>query len=115
MVTAGDALGELAQLGASEQLAQLRLADHDDLQQFLRVGFEVGEQAHLLEHLGGQVLRLIHHQHHALAARVCAQQVVAEDVHQVLQAAERGVRDPDAELLADGQQELRRRHLGVED
>ena len=45
-------LRQLAQLVAREQLAQLRLPDEDDLQQLLRVGLEIGEQAYLLEHLG---------------------------------------------------------------
>ena len=99
----------------AEQFAQLRLADEDDLQQLLGVGFEVGEQAHLLEHLGREVLRLIDHQHHALAGGVRTQQVVTEDVDQVLEAAERGVGHADAQFLADGQQELRRGHPRVED
>jgi hypothetical protein len=84
VIAAGDALRQLAQLIAVQQLAQFRLADEDDLQQLLGVGFEVGEQAHLLEHVRREVLGLIHHQHHALAGRMGAQQVVAEDVDQVL-------------------------------
>ena len=47
-----DALRELAQVVAGEQVAQFRLADQDDLQELLRLGLEVGEQPHLLEHLG---------------------------------------------------------------
>ena len=87
VIAAGDALRELAQLDAAEQLAQLRLADQDDLQQLLRFGLEIGEQAHLLEHLGREVLRLVHHQHDAPAVGVRLQQVVAQQVDQVLEAA----------------------------
>jgi hypothetical protein len=36
VVAAGDALRELAQIGAVQQFAKLRLADQDDLQQLLR-------------------------------------------------------------------------------
>ena len=43
VIAAGDALRELAQLVARQQLAQLRLADEDDLQELLRVGLEVGD------------------------------------------------------------------------
>ncbi len=115
MTAAGDALGELAQLAAREQLAQLRLADEDDLQELLRVGFEVGQEADLLEDLGGEVLRLIDHQHHALAVGMGVQQVAAEDIDQVLQACARGVRHADAELLADREEQLGRRHARIED
>ena len=87
VIAAGDALRELAQLGAVQQLAQLRLADEDDLQQLLRFGLEIGEQAHLLEHLGREVLRLVHHQHDALALGVRLEQVAAQQVDQVLEAA----------------------------
>ena len=59
VIAAGDALRQLAQIGAIQQLAQLRLADQDDLQQLLGRGLEIGQQPHLLEHLGGQVLRLV--------------------------------------------------------
>ena len=75
MITAGDALRELAQLGAVQQFAQLRLADQDDLQQLLGLGLEIGEQPHLLEHLGREVLRLVDHQHDALAVGVGLEQV----------------------------------------
>ena len=53
---------KVTELGASEQLRQLRLADQHDLNQLGRGCLEIGEEAHLLEHLGRQVLRLIHDQ-----------------------------------------------------
>ena len=114
VIAPGDALCELAQLVAREQLAQLRLADEDDLQQFLGIGLEVGEQAYLLQHFGREVLRLIDHQHDAASSAVRAQQVVVEDVDEVLATADRLVRHADADLLAQCQQELGRSHARVE-
>ena len=86
MVAAGDALCDLAQVVAIQQFAQFGLSDQDDLQQLLRGRLEVGQQPHLLEHLAVEVVRLVDHQHHALASRVRAQQVGIEDVDQVLGA-----------------------------
>src|SRR5262249_32517273 len=108
-------LRELAQLVARQQLAQLRLPDENDLQQLARVGFQVGQQPYLLEHRWSQVLRFIDYDHDASATRMRPQQIAAEDVHQVLEAIHRLIRHPDTQLLEDGQQELGRGHLGVED
>ena len=107
VIAAGDALRQLAQLDAAQQLAQLGLADQDDLQQLLGFGFEIGEQAHLLEHVGREVLRLVDHQHDALAFGMRLEQVEAQQVDQVLETAFGTGRDADAQLFADGQQELR--------
>ena len=115
VVAAGDALRELPQVVAREHVAQFGLADQDDLQQLLRFGLEVGEQAHLLEHLGRQVLRLVDDQHHALALGMRLEQVAIEDVDQLLHAAHGVVGQQDAQLLADRQQELRRVHARVQD
>ena len=38
-----DTLGELAQLGSGDDLAQFRLTHQDQLQQFIRAGIDVGE------------------------------------------------------------------------
>ena len=103
-----DALGKLAQVVASEQFAQLRLADQDDLQQLLRLGLEIGEQAHLFQHLGAEVLRLVDDQHHAAPGGVGAQQVVIQQVDEFLGVVLGAVRHADAELLADGLQEIQR-------
>src|SRR5581483_3933137 len=45
---------------------------------------------------------------------VRSQKVVAENIHQVLEALHRGVRDPDADFLADGEKEFRRRHARIQ-
>ncbi|MEG2314027.1 MAG: hypothetical protein RSB83_11820, partial [Brevundimonas sp.] len=50
-----DALGELPQFGPGHHVAQFGLAQQQDLQQLLGVGFQVGEQAHLLQRIGRQV------------------------------------------------------------
>jgi hypothetical protein len=115
VVTAGDALRELTQFVAIQEFAQFRLADEDDLQQLLGIGLKVGEQAHLLEDFGREVLRLIHHQHHALAGAVRLQQVLTEDVDQVFEAVRRRILHADSQLLADGEEELRRGHARIED
>src|SRR5581483_748649 len=108
VVASRNALRELAQLVAGQQLAQLRLSDEDDLQQLLRVGLEIGEEPYLLEHLRSQILSLIDHEHDAAAVAMGTQQIVTEDVDEILEASRRRVRYPDAELLADREQELGR-------
>ena len=115
VIAAGDALRELAQLRPREHLAQLRLADQDDLQQLLRRGLEVREQAHLLEHVGVEVLRLVHHQHDAPAAAVRVEQEVREEVDERLDAAGGALRHLHVQLVADGEQELRGRDARVQD
>ncbi len=115
VVAAGHALCQLAQLITRQQLPQLRLPDQDDLQQFLRVGLEVREQTHLLEDLGRQVLGFIDHDNHATSSGVGAQQVLVEDIDQILAALGRGVGHSNADLLADGQQELQGGHARIQD
>src|ERR1039458_4356542 len=64
-----DALAKLAEFVARENGFELRLADEDDLEEFLFVGLEIGEKADLLEHLKGEVLRLIDDEHDVPAGR----------------------------------------------
>ena len=115
VIAAGHALGELAQVGFREHGAQFRLADQEDLQQLLRRGLEVGQQPHLLQHIGGEVLRLVHHQHDAAAAAVRVEQEMRQQVHQRLDAAHRRGRHLHVQLVADALQELRGRHARVQD
>ncbi len=49
VVSTGDALRDLPHVRPVEQVAQLGLADQDDLQQLLFRRLEVRQQAHLLE------------------------------------------------------------------
>ncbi len=115
VVAARDALRELAQLRPREHFAQLRLADQDDLQELLRRGLEVREQAHLLQHVGVEVLRLVHHQHDAPAAAVGVEQEVREDVDQRLDAASGALRYLHVQLVADREQELGGRDARIQD
>ena len=115
VIATGDALRKLAQLLLREHLAQFRLADQDDLQQLLRRGFEVREQAHLLEHVGVEVLRLVHHQHDAPAAAVRIEQEVREEVDERLDAVFGAGRHLHVQLVADGEQEFRGRDARVQD
>src|SRR5687767_12993209 len=114
VIAAGDALRELAQLRPCQHLAQLRLPDQDDLQQLLRRGLEVGEQAHLLEYVGVEVLRLVHHEHDAPVAAVRIEQEMGEDVDQRLDAAGRAFGHLDVQLVADREQEFGRRDPRVQ-
>ncbi len=115
VVASRDALRQLAQVRTLEHRAQFRLADQDDLQQLLRRGLEVGEQAHLLEHVGREVLRFVHHQHDAPAAAVRVEQEMREQVHQRLDAAGGLRRHVHLQLVADALQEFGGRHPRVQD
>ena len=99
----------------SSSSRKLGLADQDDLQQLGGGGLEVREQPDLLERLRAQVLRLVHDQYHAAAARVRVEQVPPQKVHQRLGAAFSRLRHRDVQFLADRQQELRRRNAWIQD
>ncbi len=67
MEIGGDALHELAQRWAGEQLLELRLAAQHHLQQLAVMRVDVGDHAQLLERMGAKILRLVDDQHRALA------------------------------------------------
>jgi hypothetical protein len=117
MKAGNHALGQLLQLGARQHAAQLGLADQHDLQQLALAGFQVGQQAQLLQHVGAEVLCLVDDQHAALAGRVALQQESVQRVDVVLDRdhAAVGGRHRNVELLAHRLQQLRHRQLGVED
>ncbi len=52
VVATGNALGQLAHVVAVEHIPQLRLTDQYDLQQLLFGCLQIGEQAHLFQHVG---------------------------------------------------------------
>src|SRR6185312_7342985 len=114
VVAAGDSLRQLAQVRAVEQFAQLRLADQYDLQQFLGGSFEVGQQAYLFQHLGGQVLRLVHDDDDAPSLGVRRQQPPIQRIDHLLDAIAVGVRDIDPQFFADGQQKFDRRDARIQ-
>ncbi len=94
--------------------AQFRLTDHDDLQQLALVGLKVGQQTHLLENLGGKVLGLVDDQHRRPAFGVGVQQEGVDPIDQPLDALAT-LRMGDAELIANGGEQLLGGQLRVED
>ncbi len=104
VVASGNALSQLAQQGLAQHLLQLWLTDQHHLQQLFLVGFEVGQQAQLLQHLWQQMLGLIHQHHAALACRQIGQQVVANKVEQQLDPRFGGVGK--LKLVTDGRQQI---------
>ena len=113
MIARGDALRELAKLGTAEHVAKLRLAEQDDLQELLRRRFEIGQQAHLLERIDREVLRLVDDEHDAKALRVRIEQIRVQRVGQRLEAAA-AAGDVELELLAHRLDELDRRELRIQ-
>ena len=57
-----DPLPQLPQFGPIQRISQFGLPDQDDLQQFSVVGFQIGQEANLLEEVLGHVLRLVDEQ-----------------------------------------------------
>src|SRR5690606_4860652 len=113
VVAARDALRDLAHLRTRQEIAQLRLADQDDLQQLLRRRLEVRQEAYLLEQLGTERLRLVDDQHDAAALGVRLQEVAVQRGDQL---SRRGfLRIWDAQLLADVLEKIPRRELRIED
>ena len=51
VITGGDPLGQLAQVVPVQLIAQLRLSDEYDLQEFVFGRFEIREQTNLLQHV----------------------------------------------------------------
>ena len=80
------ALIELAHLRRLEQRVQIQLADQHDLQQLVLVGFEIRQDANLLEHRHRQVLRLVDDEHRARAQRQQAEQKVVDRLDELLLA-----------------------------
>ena len=103
VVAGGHALRELAQLAAAQHLVQLRLAHEHDLDQLLGVRLQVRDEADLLQHLGREVLRLVHQQHHVAVLGARVEQEAVERVHVVL---ERRAGHGDVQVLQDRAQQL---------
>ena len=70
MEAGSDALSQLSHLLSCKDIQQFRLAEDDNLQQLSLVGFEVGEQAKLLEYLAVEVLRFVDDQYGLLIIAV---------------------------------------------
>ena len=78
-----DSLGELGQVGSTDQIAQLGLADQHQLQQFVLVGVDVGEHPQLLQTFAGQVLGLVKDQDHPAARSIFGNQILLKAAEQV--------------------------------
>ncbi len=114
VISAGDSLCQLAEFGAVEQLAKFRLPDQNDLQQLLRGSLEIGQQPDLFQHLGGQILRLVHDHDDAPAAGVGRQQPPIQRIDHLFDAVAVGVRNAEAQLFANGEEKLDRRHPRIQ-
>ena len=113
MEASGNPLCQLAQLPALQRLPKLRLSDQENLQQFMGVRLQIGEHADLLQHPGGQVLRLVDHQYRTLSLGMGLQQVIVEPIQEHLER--RFILGySDTELLANRLQKLRRGQCGIE-
>ncbi len=117
MKTRNHPLGELLHVGPGQHGAQLGLADQHDLQQLAFAGFQVGQEAQLLDDFGRQVLCLVDDEHVVLAGGVGLEQKRVERVHMV---GHRGVglapgRVVDVKFVVDGAQQLDHGELGIED
>jgi len=113
-----DALAELAEAAFGEAGLELGLADEDDLQEFLGVGFEVGEEAELLHDFEGEVLGFVDDEDDVLAGVDAAQEGGVEAAGEVgvvegEGAVGGGVGDF-AEFAEDGGEEFAFGEAGVE-
>ena len=107
-----DALAQLAQLGLRQLLGQLGLPDQHDLEQLRAGRLEVREQPDLLEHLGGEVLRLVHDQQR----RQVSPEALDQEAVQREQVLGLGAADLlDAELVEQHAEEVERLEARVED
>ena len=105
MIAGGHPLVDLAELRLAEQPDQLGLPDEDDLEELLPARLQVGEEAHLLQHVGGEVLGLVEDHHGPAAPTVGVEEVAVQRIDRRL-AAPGSPLVGDAQLLADRGQEL---------
>ena len=103
--TQRDPLVQLREIGIEEELAQLRLADKHDSEQFLGIRLEVQQQPDLLEQLDREGLRLVENQHADAAGAMLRHE---ERVQLIDELALGLIRDRQLELAADPPQQLER-------
>ena len=82
VITARDALRKLSEIVPCQQFPQFGLPDEYDLQQLLLRRLEIGQQAHLFEHVPRKILRLIHDQDRAPAIGMRHEQMVIQCIDQ---------------------------------
>ena len=105
VVARSDALIQLPQFGAVENVDQLRLADEKDLKQLLRVGLQVGQQPDLLEHVEAEILCFVDEHDGPAASSMGLQQIVVQGITQHLHAP-RPLRVDDVQFVAQGLHQL---------
>ena len=69
-----DALAELAEFVAFDDVLKLGLSHKDDLKELLFVGFEIGEEADLLEDFEGEILGLVDDEDDVAARARCVRE-----------------------------------------
>ncbi len=96
----GNPLVKLSQLGPGQLVRQLRLPDKNNVEEFFFVGFEIGEQPDLLQHIKTQMLRLINHQYGFTTGAMILKKKTVQRVGQLFKPR-RGIRQADLKFLAD--------------
>ena len=94
-----------------QQVVQLGLADENDLNEFLRIRLEVGDEPYLLQDVPRQVLRFIDHEHDILSAAPRVQEECVKSVDELFVAV--AVRS-DAEIPVYRTQKLGRAERRVQ-
>ena len=85
-----------------EIFIEFRLAEQNDLQQLVLIGFEVGQQADFLERFQRHALRLFDEQYHLPVFHVPLEQIILQAVHNLVLA--RVPRHGQRELVGDDEQ-----------
>ena len=101
VIAGGDPLGDLPQFSGSKLITQFRLSYQKDLQQFVSMGFQIGQQADLLQYIRAEILSLVNQKHRPPDPRMRFQQIPVELCHQFTRRFGSDG-DRDAELLANG-------------
>ena len=114
VVSAGDPLGQLAQLGPVQQLPKFRLTDQYDLQQLLGGRLQIGQEADLLQYIDGEILCLIDQHDDAPTLRVGAEQASIQCIDHLLDAVAIGLGDFQSQLFAYREKKLHGRDAGIQ-
>ena len=64
-----------------QDIAELRLPDQNDLQQFFFVGFQIRQQPQLLQHIFAQILSFVNEQNHLVALCLLAHEKIIQIVN----------------------------------
>ncbi len=111
MAGGNDALVNLLQGGGEDQLAQFRLAEQENLQQWPRADLDVGQQSQLFHGGNGQILRLIDDQQGAMAIPVPGPELMGQALQQLAFLDDaRG----HAKLVGDHLEQIVRLQLGTD-